>query len=359
MDATQKGEVLSRSSAGLLDGIPGASAPPKRNRPAGTSRGHQGRGGPTSQVAWGDRNKAQADVGGSWLDPTAPRHQWRSDAAPSRRLSTGPADAPSFKTYFSNYGDYKGAGNFGGSAMRYRQTKNFLNNPAMFARRSAVVFIAAEVTRGLQEWSGMSNVSWDMDNDVAKARIKPIQPGLATIGQGVYQGVAATAGGMVESVGGLVAEIALTAAATQWDIMSALTGGDSTEGRAHAAKALDFQKHIYTWAKSGFLLESPMSWAEKREEQVLLEYNQKKQEAHRGVKSNFIKSMNRAIESNKDALSLRGVGTLDQIGSSALANDANKAALQRLQRAAAGDIDLDKVRKEVYNKNVYGHNERK
>lgn len=257
----------------------------------------------------------------------------------------------------SNYGEYKGSGGgvLGASSMRYRQMKNFANNPMAFARRSAAIFIASEVARGVRDWSGMSKVSWNMPSDEAQGKITPMPRDPIAAANSVAAGVSF---GFVESLGGAVSEIALTAIGTFADLINSAVGNDSTAGRQFTARVIDFTPHLYTWAKANFTTESPMSHYDRVEKSVIPEFNRQKRVAHAKAKGVFIKSMNRAIEANRDALSLMGIGSLDQITSEVYHSDSSKESLQRMQSAAALDVDFWKVRKEVYDKNVYGHNGR-
>lgn len=288
-----------------------------------------GQGSPRSHVRKGKgRSTALADV-------YKPSLELREGEIATRRIGslTGSSGSTrqSAATMLSRFGANKdnGSGFFGASSSRLRGIKNLVAHPDTWMARLLPAFIAAEVSKGIQEWRDWDKVSWTMSEAEAKRVMKPRS------WEKLGRTMAAIPVKMVHTLAGIMAPIGALIA----------TGGNEAE----AAMATDYFKAWGEWIGGGFEGSNPSALAANASAGAAAAADHLKAKALQKAEDKWKRMVTEGVARYKDTLAVRGVGGVFDIAGRIRNTDSAQAVLGDMKMAARASVDYNQVLKDYLN----------
>jgi len=284
---------------------------------------------PRSMVRKGKgRSTALADV-------YKPSLELREDEIATRRIGSLTGSSGSTRqsgaTMLSRFGANKdnGRGFWGASASRVRGLKELTSRPDTWMARFLPYYIAAQVSKGMQEWRDWDKVSWTMSEAEAKRVMKPRS--MEKLGRVI----AAAPVKMVHSLMGATVPIGAMMA----------TGGNEAE----AAAATDYFKAWGEWIGGGFEGSNPSALAASAPAGAAAAADHLKAKALQKAEDKWKRMVMEGVARYKDTLAVRGVGGVFDVAGRVRNTDTAQAVLGDMKMAARASVDYNQVLKDYLN----------
>lgn len=288
-----------------------------------------GQGSPRSHVRKGKGRSA------SLGDVYKPSLELREDEIATRRIGSltgsNSSTQQSGATMLSRFGANKdnGSGFWGASASRVRGLKELVSRPDTWMARFLPYYIAAQVSKGMQEWRDWDKVSWTMSEAEAKRVMKPRS--MEKLGRVI----AATPVKMVRSLMGATVPIGAMIA----------TGGNEAE----AAVATDYFKAWGEWIGGGYEGSNPSALAARAPAGAAAAADHLKAKALQKAEDRWKRMVTEGVARYKDTLAVRGVGGVFDVAGRIRNTDSAQAVLGDMRMAARASVDYNQVLKDYLN----------
>jgi hypothetical protein len=276
-------------------------------------------------------------------DVITPSFDHRFGGTPEERLGslTGSTASPrqSLNTLLSRFNNKDmGPGFLGASSSRLRGAKNILAHPETWMKRFAPIWIASEVSKGIQRWQGWDKVSFGMEESEARAAM----------------GGTPNAGDVARMALGTEANIALKLLSITAPLGAMAGAAIFGKSQADAANAVATLEQFGSWMSGGFRGDSPTTAIDKYNRSIANAVSNAQLEAKTKAARKFDAQLQEGMVSHKDTLALRGAGGVKKLLGAFKRTPAVVEERQRITAAAHNDVDVNEVIKNTKNR-FFGH----